>query len=347
MGKPITDLSSVTTVGLDLAKHVFHVHGVDASGRVIVSKALRRKDVLVFFAQMPPCLVGVEACGSAHHWGRELIKLGHDVRIMPAAYVKPYVRRQKNDAADAAGICEAVTRPSMRFIGVRTLENQAALMHHKTREMLVAQRTQLINALRGHLAEIGVIAAQGLRNARELAGLIQAEDDETIPACVRRALDPLVRQLHALDQEIACSDRAIAAMVRDQETARRLMTIPGLGPVTASAIVASVQDLSLFSRPRAFAAFLGLTPRQTSSGGKERLGRVSKMGNRYLRRLLVVGAHAVLYHRKPHEDALRSRAKKLIQTKPFKLVAVALANKMARIAFAILRGKTTYSPSPA
>jgi len=180
-----------------------------------------------------------------------------------------------------------------------------------------------------------------------LAGLIQAEDDATIPACVRRALDPLVRQLHALDQEIACSDRAIAAMARDQETARRLMTIPGLGPVTASAMGSSVQDISAFSGPRAFAAFLGLTPRQTSSGGKERLGRVSKRGNRYLRRLLVVGAHAVLYHRKPHEDALRSWAKKLIQTKPFKLVAVALANKMARIAFAILRGKTTYSPSPA
>jgi Transposase len=183
MAKIITNLSSVTTIGLDLAKHIFQIHGVDVCGRMIVSKALRRKDVLVFFAQVPPCLVGLQACGSAHHWARELIKLGHDVRIMPAAYVKPYGRRQKNDSADAAGICEAVTRPSMRFVGVRTLENQAALMHHKTREMLVAQRTQLINALRGHLAEIGVIAAQGLRNARELAGLIQAEDDETIPAC--------------------------------------------------------------------------------------------------------------------------------------------------------------------
>jgi transposase len=206
---------------------------------------------------------------------------------MPAAYVKPYVRRQKNDAADAAGICEAVTRPSMRFINVRTLANQAVLMHHKTREMLVAQRTQLINALRGHLAEIGVIAAQGLKNARELARLIEMEEDATIPACVRMALAPLVRQLHALDQEIACSDRTIAAMARDQETARRLMTIPGLGPVTASAMGSSVQDISAFSGPRAFAAFLGLTPRQTSSGGKERLGRVSKRGNRYLRRLLV------------------------------------------------------------
>ena len=191
---------------------------------------------------------------------------------------------------------------------VRTLENQAALMHHKAREMLVAQRTQLINALRGHLAEIGVIAAQGLKNARELARVVLAEGDETIPACVRAALAPLVRQLHALDQEIARSDRTIATMTRGDEMARRLMTIPvtipGLGPVTASAIAASVQDVSAFSGPREFAAFLGLTPRQNSSGGKERLGRVSKMGNRYLRKLLVVAPHAVLYHRKPHEDAL-------------------------------------------
>jgi transposase len=347
MGKPIIDLSSVTTVGLDLAKHVFQVHGVDASGRVIVAKALRRKDVLAFFAQLPKCLIGLEACGSAHHWTRELIKLGHDARMMPPAYVKPYVRRQKNDAADAAGICEAVTRPSMRFVGVRTLENQAALMHHKAREMLVAQRTQLINSLRGHLAELGIIAAQGPKSARELAQTILAEDNEMIPACVRAALAPLVRQLHILDQEIAGCDRTIAAMARGDEMARRLMTIPGLGPVTASAMAASVQDVSAFSGPREFAAFLGLTPRQNSSGGKERLGRVSKMGNRYLRKLLVVGAHAVLYHRNPHDDALRSWTKKLMQSKPFKLVAVALANKLARIAFAIMRGTTIYSALPA
>src|SRR5580658_6791758 len=315
MGKSITDLSSVTTVGLDLAKHVFQVHAIGAFGRVIVAKALRRKDVLFFFAQLPKCLVGMEACGSAHHWARELIKLGHDPRMMPPAYVKPYVRRQKN---------------------------QAALMHHKAREMLVAQRTQLINALRGHLAEIGVIAAQGPKNARELAGVVMAEGDETIPACVRAALAPLVRQLHVLDQEIACSDRTIAAMARGNEMARRLMTIPGLGPVTASAMAASVQDVSAFSGPREFAAFLGLTPKQNSSGGKERLDRISKMGNRYLRTLLVLGAHAVLYHRKPHGDALRSFAKKLMQSKPFKLVAVALANKMARIAFAIMRGRPSY-----
>lgn len=341
MAKSISDFSGVTTVGLDLAKLVFQVHCVDASGRAVVARAIKRGNLLGFFAALPSCLVGLEACGSAHHWARELIKLGHQVRIMPPAYVKPYVRRQKNDAADAAAICEAVTRPSMRFVGVRTLENQATLMHHKAREMLVAQRTQLLNGLRGHLGEIGVIAAQGPRYARALAGRIEA-DDEAIPPPVREALAPLVMQLRNLDEAIARLDRAIAKMAQRDETARRLMTIPGFGPITASAMVASVQDASSFSGPREFAAFLGLAPKQRSSGGKQRIGRISKMGNRYLRKLLVVGAHAVLFHRKPHTDALRMWAKKLIEKKPFKLVAVALANKLARIAFAMLQAGTSY-----
>lgn len=345
MGKSIIDLSSVTTVGLDLAKHVFQVHGVDASGRVVVAKAIRRNKLLEFFASLPPCLVGLEACGSAHHWARELVELGHDARMMPPAYVKPYVRRQKNDAADAAAICEAVTRPSMRFVGVRSLANQAALMRHKAREMLVSQRTQLLNGLRGHLTEIGVIAAQGPRHARELAELIEA-CDETIPFEVCEALAPLVVQLRILDEAIPRLDRTIAQMARKDETARRLMSIPGFGPITASAMAATIQDTSSFAGPREFAAFLGLTPKQNSSGGKHRLGRISKMGNRDLRKLLVLGAHAVLFHRKPHTDPLRTWAKKLIEKKPFKLVAVALANKMARIAFAIMRGKTVYREIP-
>jgi transposase len=353
MGKHSSDFSSVTTVGLDLAKHVFQIHAIDASGRVIVARALTRGKLLGFFALLPPYLVGLEACGSVHYWARELIALGHDARMMPPAYVKPYVRRQKNDAADAAAICEAVTRPSMRFVGVRSVANQAALMRHKAREMLVAQRTNsrrrrrrfarlwLINGLRGHLAEIGVIAAQGSKAARELAGLIEA-CDETIPLCVCEALAPLVLQLHKLDEAIGQLDATILKIARADETARRLMSIPGVGPITASAIAASVQDASSFSGPREFAAFLGLTPRQNSSGGKQKLGRISKMGNRYLRKLLVVGAHAVLFHRKPHTDALRTWASRLMETKPFKLVAVALANKMARIVFAILRSKTSY-----
>ena len=240
--------------------------------------------------------MGVEASGSAHHWARELIKLGHGARMMPPAYVKPYVRRQKNDASDAVAICETVTRPSMRFVGVRSLENQTVPMRHKAREMLVAQRTQLLNGLRGHLTEIGMIAAQGPRHACELTELIEA-CDETIPFDVCEALVPLVVQLCNLDEAIARLDRSIAKLAQKDETARRLMSIPGFGPITASAMAATIQDISGFASPREFAAYLGLTPKQNSSGGKPKLARMSKMGNRNLRKLLVVGAHAVLFHR--------------------------------------------------
>jgi transposase len=346
MFKIATDLSSVTTVGLDIAKHIFQVHAVDAAGRVLSAKAVKRKDVLAFFAGLPPCLVGLEACGSAHHWGRELQALGHDVRLMPPAYVKPYVRRQKNDAADAAAICEAVSRPSMRFVAVRSIANQAALMRHKAREMLVGQRTQLLNGLRGHLAEIGVIAAQGPNQARALGEMIADgevfSDMREVPDCVREALKPLASQIAVLDAAIDALDVEIRALAKADPTAVRLMSIPGVGPLTASAFTASVQDASAFTGPRAFAAFLGLAPRQNSSGGKERLGRISKMGNGYLRKLLVVGAHAVLFHRAKHDDPLRAWAKKLIAAKPFKLVAVALANKLARIIFALMTSGSVY-----
>ena len=346
MGKAKVDLNSVTTVGLDLAKHVFQIHAVDADGKIVIAKSLRRKDVLSFFDALPSCVIGLEACGSAHHWARELVKLGHDARLMPPNYVKAYVRRQKNDAADAAAICEAVTRPSMRFVPIRSIDNQAVLMCHKVRELLVSQRTQLINALRGHLAEVGVIASQGPKGAYALAAAI-LEGDSSIPLCVRDALAPIIRELKALNDEIAVSDRAILELVKTDANARRLMSVPGIGPLTASAIAASVQDVGAFSGPREFAAFLGLAPRQNSSGGKERLGRVSKMGNRYLRKLLVVGAHAVLFHRKAHQDGLRVWAAKLMETKPFKLVAVAIANKLARIAFAVMRDGSIYGSAMA
>ena len=342
MGKARVDLRSATTIGLDLAKHVFQIHAVDADGRTVIATAWRRKDVLSYFGGLPPCVIGLEACGSAHHWARELIKLGHDARLMPPNYVKAYVRRQKNDAADAAAICEAVTRPSMRFVPVRSIDNQAVLMRHKVREMLVSQRTQLLNALRGHLAEVGVIAAQGPNGAYALAAAIM-EGDSSIPLCERDALAPIIRQLQTLDDEIAAIDRAILELARTDRNARRLMSVPGIGPITASAIAASIQDVGAFSGPREFAAFLGLAPRQNSSGGKERLGGMSKMGNRYLRKLLVVGAHAVLFRRRSHQDALRTWAAKLVKTKPFKLVAVAMANKLARIAFALMRDGSIYA----
>jgi transposase len=344
MSKLSSDLSAVTVVGLDLAKHVFQVHCVDSEGRTVLSRTLRRREVLAFFGGLSPCLVGMEACGSAHHWGRSLIALGHDVRLMPPAYVKPYVRRQKNDAADAEAICEAVTRPSMRFVEIRSIGNQAVLMRHRTRELLVGQRTQLLNALRGHLAEVGVIAAQGANNARALAALIEAGHEE-VPAFVAHALAPLVKQLAHLDAAITEADRQIANEAGTSEDARRLMTIPGIGPTTAEAIVATLgpDGVRQFTGPREFAAYLGLVPRQRSSGGKERLGRITKMGNAYLRKLLVVGAHAVLHHQARHHDPLREWARRLLAAKPFKLVAVALANKLARIAFAILDKQACYA----
>jgi transposase len=333
MSKLSVDLSCVTTVAVDLAKHVFQVHGCDAGGKVIVAKALRRKDVLPFFAALGPCVVGMEACGSAHHWGRELIALGHDVRLIAPVYVKPFVKRQKNDKNDAAAIYEALHRPGV--------SNQAMLMQHKVREMLVAQRTQLLNGLRGHLAEVGVIAAQGTCHMRSLGALIH-EGHSDIPSAVRASLLPLVTQIAHLDEAIRAIDTDIASSAKADPVAGRLMTIPGIGPVTASALAATIDDPASFSGPREFAAFLGLVPRQHSSGGKARLGKITKMGNGYLRKLLVVGAHAVLVHHARHRDPLRVWARGLLETKPFKLVAVATANKLARMAFALMRQNTRY-----
>jgi transposase len=342
MSKLPSDLSSVTTVAVDLAKHVFQVHATDAAGKIIVAKALRRRDVLPFFASLGPCLIGMEACGSAHHWGRELIALGHKVKLIPPIYVKPFVKRQKNDKNDAAAIHETLSRPGLRFVAVRSIENQAVLMQHKAREMLVQQRTQLLNGLRGHLAEVGVIAAQGTCNMRSLGALIH-EGDSSIPEAVRMSLLPLVDHIVHLDAAIKEIDADIAAMAKADPVANRLMTIPGIGPITASALAATVPDPSSFAGPREFAAFLGLVPRQHSSGGKPRLGRITKMGNSYLRKLLVVGAHAVLVHAPRHSDPLRQWAKKLLDSKPFKLVAVATANKLARMAFAIMHQNTRYN----
>src|SRR3984957_17733581 len=291
MGKSIRNLSTVTRVGLDLAKRVFQVHAVEAKGEIVVARKLTRSQLIPFFAELPPCVVAMEACSSAHHWGRALIELGHEVRLIPPAHVKPYVRRNKSDQVDAAAICEAMSRPGQRFVPVRSIDNQAELMRHRARELLAGQRTAALNALRGHLAEIGLIAAQGAQHAYDLKRLaidgFDANGQVLVPDCVRVALRPLVGQIDALDEAIGAIDKEIAASVKADETAKRLMTIPGVGPVTASAIVATIQDAGAFASGREFAAFLGLTPRQNSTGGKTRLGRITKMGDRYLRKLLV------------------------------------------------------------
>jgi transposase len=334
----------ITTIGLDIAKSVFQVHAIAGSGKVVVAKALRRGQVLAFFMKLPPCLVGMEACSTAHHWARELIKLGHAVRLMPPAYVKPYVRRGKNDAADAAAICEAVTRPSMRFVPVKSVDQQAALMAHRSRDLLIRQRTQLINALRGHLAELGLVAAQGREGATILVGRVRSEGPDALAAPVRDALLPLIEALKDLQTQITALEKTIHAQHRASDPSRRLETIPGIGVIGATAVVATITDPAAFKSGRDLAAWIGLVPRQNSSGGKERLGCISKQGDQYLRRLLVTGAAAVLRHARAHPDK-HPWLLQLLARRPAKVVMVALANKMARIAWAVLvRGETYRAP---
>src|SRR5271167_4836943 len=286
----------VITIGLDLAKNVFQVHGVDAAGTVVIRKALRRAHVLPFFAELPPCLIGAEACSSANYWARELMKLGHTVKLMPPSYVKPYVKRGKTDAADAEAICEAVRRPTMRFVPVKSPDQQAVLMLHRVRALLMRQRTMAVNALRGHLAEFGIVTGQGAKNLRELIEQILAEgpDRLELPRFARIALDPLNMQLNDLQTRVRAIEIELLAWHRTSAASRRLETIPGVGFITATAIAATVTDPTHFKSSRQFAAWLGLTPKQNSSGGKESLGGISKMGDRYLRTLLVIGATSVM-----------------------------------------------------
>ena len=338
-------MAQVITVGLDLAKNVFQVHGIDDQGKVHVRRSLRRAEMLPFFTKLAPCLVGMEACGTAHHWARELMKLGHTVKLMPPAYVKPYVKRGKTDAADAEAIAEAVTRPTMRFVAVKSVEQQAVLMLHKVRELFVRQRTMLINALRGHLAEFGIIAAQGPAGVKNVIVQFHAEQ-ASLPELARSALRRLIDQIGEVDAEIRKSEKEIVAWCKTDAAARRLITIPGIGPITASMISAAVPDPSQFRSGRQFAAWLGLTPKPRSSGGKERLGGISKQGDSAIRRLLVVGATALI--RTARQDSPgRAWAKQLLERKPARVVSVALANKTARIAWAVLTRGETYKVATA
>jgi transposase len=332
----------ITTIGLDLAKRVFQVHGVDAGGGVVVRKALRRAQVLPFFAKLPSCLVGMEACGTSHHWARELIRLGHQVRLMPPAYVKAYVKRGKNDASDAEAICEAVTRPTMRFVAVKSREQQAALSIHRTRDLLVRQRTQLINMMRGLLAEFGIDIPVGLERALLLARQIVDGEAPDVPAEAIRIVGVLSRQALETHAQLREIDRSLVALQNRDDVARRLATIPGIGPVGATALAASVTDPNQFRSGRQFAAWLGLTPLQNSSGGKERLGHITKMGDRYLRKLLVVGATSLVRRIKHKPDTADPRLVDLLARKPTRVATVAMANKMARIVWAIMTRGETY-----
>lgn len=324
-----------STIGLDLAKNVYQVHGSDASGAVVLRKQVRRDKVLSFFAGLPPCTVAMEACGGAHYWAREIAKAGHTVKLIPAVYVRPFVKRQKNDAADAEAICEAAQRPTMRFVAVKSAEQQASAVVFRARDLLVRQRTQTINALRGHLAEYGYVVAQGPSHVVKLIDRIE-DPESDLPEAARLTLDILVESLRLLEGKIARLDAEIARRAREDEDVRRLQTIPGIGPITATALIALAPNAAAFAKGRDFAAWLGLTPLQRSTGGKQRIGATSKMGERTLRRLLIIGASAVVRHAARRGAPEGSWLGRMLARKPRMLVTVALANKMARIVWALM-----------
>ena len=329
-------MQTVTTIGLDIAKSVFQVHGVDAGGHVVIRRQLKRRYVMAFFQKLPRCLVGIEACGSSHHWSRELQALGHTVRLMPPAYVKPYVKRHKNDAIDAEAICEAVTRVNMRFVATKTPEQQSCLTLHRTRHLFIRQQTSVINAIRAHLAEFGIVAPVGRHGVEQLLGVVADASDKRLPEVARACVAALGAQLQTLKAQILEFDRMIRAWHRSSEASRRLDDIPGVGPVLATALIASVGDPRAFRSGRDFSAWIGLVPRQNSSAGKDRLGSISKRGDRYLRSLFTTGALAVIRYAKIHGTRHRPWLTALLVRRPAKVAAIALANKIARMAWAMM-----------
>jgi transposase len=338
-------MDEVGIVGVDLAKQVIQVHGSAADGRVLFRKKLSRAQFAKLMAGLRPCVVAMEACGTAHYWGRELAGHGHDVRLIPPVYVKPFVKRQKNDAADAEAVAEAAQRPTMRTVAVKTAEQQAQAMLFRTRSLLVGQRTQLVNALRGHLCEHGILAGRGRGNIARLAADLAAAE---VPALVTEMADLYFAQIERIGTEIATLDRRIAAAARADAQVRRLQAVPGIGPVCAMAIATFAPDLREFRRGRDFSAWLGLVPRQLSSGGRQKLGRTSKMGQRDIRRLLIVGAMSVVRWKGRDGGRPGSWLSRMLARKPRMLVAIALANKMARVIWAMsVRDETYRDPTGA
>ncbi len=338
-------MNEAITIGVDIAKNVFQVHAVDAAGEPVIRRQLRRRQVIPFFKRLAPCLIGIEACATSHYWAREIAKFGHEVRLMPPRYVKPYVKRNKNDAADAEAICEAVTRPNMRFVPSKTPEQQSVLMLHRTRQLFVRQRIALINAIRAHMAEFGIVAGVGRNGVEALLKRIREGRDDRLPPQARECLMALTMQLELVKRQILEADRRVLAWHRSSETSKRLEAIPGVGPLIASALVASIPDPSIFRSGRDLSAWIGLVPKQNSTGGKERLGNISKAGNRYLRKLLVIGALSVIRRAKRVGYTRHPWLVRLLERRSSKIAAIALANKIARIAWAMMARNETFQAS--
>ena len=333
---------NATTIGLDIAKSVFQVHVADASGRMIQQKKLRRAQVVPFFKAQPPALIGIEACGTAHHWGRTLQALGHEVRLIPAQYVKPFVRRNKNDARDAEAICEAVARPNMRFVAVKTIDQQVARGLERARDLLVKQQTQLMNCVRSLLAELGIIAAQGRRGFAELTQRIADAADPVIPEMLRDTLRIMVKTIEALRHDIAVLEQRIVAVARAHPVMRRLATIPGVGPITAHAIVTAIGEGKQFRCARDFAAWCGLTPREHSSAGKRREKGISRQGDIRRRKLFALGASTIMRSARSRSDRATAWQRGILARRPIKVAVLAQAAKTARIAWAMLISGESY-----
>ena len=336
---------SITVIGLDLAKSVFQVHGVNAEGEVVARRKLSRSRVLAYFNQLEPCLVGMEACATAHYWGRELRALGHDVKLMPPQFVKPYLKSQKNDMRDAEAICEAVTRPTMRFVPIKTPDQQALLALHGVRDHWVRLSTRLINTLRGYLAEFGIVAARGRMGVEAILEVLADDEDDRIPALARECLMPLANELRHVKRQILEMDRKILKAHRANSICQRLETIPGVGPVIATRVVAEVPDPRIFKSGRAFSAWVGLVPKQHSSGGRDRMGRITKTGNPELRRLLVAGAISMIIRAKQLGFTKHPWLSRLLERKPMMVVAIAMANKIGRMIWALMTKGEKFNPA--